>query len=1531
MEQDKKEKHLFLLMCAVTALIPIMYVTVRNGGFYHISDDFDNQMLPFLFNFRDAFENGLNTYMWNFDLGTPMLYAYGYYGIGSIFYYPVFLVSRKFLPYIIGVIFFLKYLTACYTAYFFIKRHTKTSFAAMAGAILYAFSGLQCTNLSFYCFHDITAVFPLMLAGCDGIIDEREPAKRCRKGIFFALAVFINCVTNYVFFIQSVVAVVIYFVFRVSWRHRETYLKAAGCILFGTLGVGLSGIIFIPSIRYIMDNERASAGLSEVMYLYDFKHILYILKGLLLPGDAMLDETCLMFHEWSSTNAFLPLVGILCVIAYILHNRDYLSRLTCFLVLISFIPAGNGAFLLFTIVYHRWWYFLVLIMALESVLVLENRQKYSFKVPALIETLLVAFLGISVCLVREDGESLLYHPVRFILEIVFTILSMLVTIAVMKIRDDRKYRATLFGGIILSSILTFIYAEKLYIDASPVSHDEFKNTYTASMQFPEIPDSYRYRNYTNTMIMFAAGKNVTGLGSYSSTTSSSVIEFDELFDHWDVSRRMNKNFIPGLPEFLGGRYLVMSENKVEERYPDAVLDKLPDPYLSFDVYGKEWNIYELEACPIGFEADKVISESELRTLPVEQRGIALLYAAVIPDELVNELGIDSATAEDVTRLIEEDKEHVEKNALFDNRAISSLVAQNTARSVKNFQKSSRGFSAGISLSDDGYVLFTIPYDEGWDVEIDGERADVYDSGGMMLIAVPKGEHEISATYHIPALFVAVAVSVISLIIILALFILTDGDRREKNKVMICALFAALFGIALVQYLDAGSHKAALNNTDVLISEVCAHNVHAAYDDNGEYGADYIEIYNPTNKTINLKGYGLSDDKRSLMKYVFGDISVEPGEAVIAWCSDNKDDVSKYSEGYVPVDVHGLGFKISNGEACLLTDPYGKILSYVPVPGDLSDDEVLAVSYSDLKTYTITYPSPYYVERRHTPRKNIVLSDPVFSADGGWFSKDIEVELTSKEGVIHYTLDGTDPDEESSVYDGPIKITDRSSEKNVYSAIDGISNDNRYLPDYEVDKGTVIKAICISDKGVSNVVTRTFFVGLDEDLYRDMPIISLTVSPEDFFDYYKGIYMIGNVYDRYTAKYDKDDRERDFSYYHANYAMEGRGWERRAQIEYFDENHNAAYDKSLGIRIHGGWSVALNQKSFNIYSRQEYDGQQYFGYDFLDNGYSYDSLCLRSGGGGEDLYVTKMRDVFHQSLLENRAVGTQKGVPCVLFLNGEYWGLYNIQERVSENYVSIHYGVDPENVAILKKSYGKYDTDEENSGFLAQYLDILKFTEENDLSDGENYEYIKKVIDVRSAADYYAAEIFLGNSDAYYNNVALWRCRKETDSEYGDGRWRWLLYDLDDTASLDEGMNTADVDSFLYGNWWTDTGPLVDDRLFASLIKNDEFKKLFVESMMDMINNNFRYEDVSGKLWEMAEKYRVQDIQSQARFRGEHELENYPDIEDYEPPFDDLDFGEAVGLIDGFYRERPEFIIKYMIDDLDSGGDVADLVDELKEG
>lgn len=464
--------------------------------------------------------------------------------------------------------------------------------------------------------------------------------------------------------------------------------------------------------------------------------------------------------------------------------------------------------------------------------------------------------------------------------------------------------------------------------------------------------------------------------------------------------------------------------------------------------------------------------------------------------------------------------------------------------------------------------------------------------------------------------------------------------------------------------------------------------------------------------------------------------------------------------------------------------------------------------------------------------------PKFSVQSGFYNDSFQLSLNTDIFCdIYYTLDCSNPTDKSLKYENTLTISDNSNNPNVISSFAEISALDVYFPNGLVDKCTVIRAIAIDEYGnTSDVVESIYFVGYNQKQgYSNLPIISLSMNFDDLFDYEKGIYTTGKIYDEddHTATYPEEIP--------ANYNQKGKEWERPASITYFDEEKNYEFTQNIGVRIHGGWSRAFNQKSFNLYARKEYSGSDTFEKSFF-GGESLKTCMLRSGGY-RDTYITKVRDSLNQDLSEDELFDTQRSYPCIVFLNGEYWGIYNLQERYSDNYINEHYGIKKKNVIIVKND----EIDEGNAEDIELFNQLRAFFETNTFDTEQKYLEAGNYINFEEFASYMAMQLYVGNIDWPGNNVRMWRSRTIGDKEKEDGKWHFMVYDTDDSSSILSYKCSASHDPFLNQAHWK-WGPL-DDRsilglMFTKLMKNIDFKNLFFAAIDRMGTQNFKSEKVN---------------------------------------------------------------------------------------
>lgn len=594
----------------------------------------------------------------------------------------------------------------------------------------------------------------------------------------------------------------------------------------------------------------------------------------------------------------------------------------------------------------------------------------------------------------------------------------------------------------------------------------------------------------------------------------------------------------------------------------------------------------------------------------------------------------------------------------------------------------------------------------------------------------------------------------------------------------------------------------------------------------------------------MTGYILSD---SSADWKFPKVTVPAKGYLIVWASD-KNKIAKDGQ------LHA-NFKLSaSGENITLKKPDGTIIDSVDIAA-LGDDQ----SYGRKSDGD----SMWVIFSKSTPNKpNVyssslqVIKEPLFSHNGGFYDKAFDLKLsTDQEGVkIYYTMDGSDPvpgAEGTYLYENGISIKSRVGEPNVLSMISNISNTpyrDWIEPKGEVFKCSTIKAVSIGESGSkSKIVTHTYFIEPNMKDRYDLPIISLVTDRANLFDNAKGIYV------------------------NDNYLKKSNVWERPVHIEFFEKDGTLAFSQNCGIRISGAYSRRYPQKSFRLYADHGDDSTNKFKYDIFpdlkkkSNGKDLDSfkrLILRNGGTDTNHTGVMFRDAMLQSLVSHLSLDTQAYRPSVVFLDGEFWGIYNIRERYDDEYFASHYNLDKNKVVILDVLENP-SVDEGDPGDEKAYTeDVINYLESHSILEQDVYDYIKTKIDIRNYIEYNVAEIFFGNFDWPGNNMSIWRYKTEDgkyhpDAPYGqDGRWRWLLKDVDcgfgflgKSVKFDTlDFATTDLpgqDTFSFAN------PLWATFLLKTLLQNPEFRNEFINCFADQLNTSFVPERVNQRIDECA--------------------------------------------------------------------------------
>jgi len=556
-------------------------------------------------------------------------------------------------------------------------------------------------------------------------------------------------------------------------------------------------------------------------------------------------------------------------------------------------------------------------------------------------------------------------------------------------------------------------------------------------------------------------------------------------------------------------------------------------------------------------------------------------------------------------------------------------------------------------------------------------------------------------------------------------------------------------------------------------------------------SDYAEIYNRGIFAEDLRSVGLSNKAGTPCKVLSSDTTVAAG-------------------GYTDIQIDPAIFvpKDDGRVTVCLAEEDGDLLDRVDVPGQSEEDLHHNWSYSRMADGTWKY-------QKATPSMaNITVQAPALSVAAGFYSNPFDLTITSEpRTVVHYTLDSRTPTAESTVYDGPIHIYDRSSDPNVYRAIPNVVLDWKNTKNDDTDpvaKCMVVRAVAVAPGGqTSDVVTASYFVGHDD--ITQFNIVSLVSEPDDLFGS-DGIYSTGQKYDDWYLNGQEGDAPA------ANF--EDRNRECETNLELFREG-SLYLQQDCGLKIQGHSARSGYVKRLGIYARMKYSGTRYFEKDLYDCKKTH-SVYLRPG----------FDNALDMTLPADRDLVTAKEIKTLVFLDGEFWYESFMQERYNRDYFQETYGLS--HVEYMRK-------------FLPDNL--KDFLSSHDLSKEKDYAQFEQLADVQSLIDCLCCNVYYANCDySETNNSFVWRSTVKTDDGYGDGRWRWGLWDLDlDTAygKSDWGLQDLkdyQVNSYQVMKSWSK--PLHDWESFKALKKSSQFCRQFTSTMMDLINTDFRPERVA---------------------------------------------------------------------------------------
>ena len=438
-----------------------------------------------------------------------------------------------------------------------------------------------------------------------------------------------------------------------------------------------------------------------------------------------------------------------------------------------------------------------------------------------------------------------------------------------------------------------------------------------------------------------------------------------------------------------------------------------------------------------------------------------------------------------------------------------------------------------------------------------------------------------------------------------------------------------------------------------------------------------------------------------------------------------------------------------------------------------------------------------------------LPELIFDQTGGFYPEPQRLELSAPGGRVYFTDDGTEPEARSAyLYRRPIRLRE----------------------------STVIKAFAVRDGKRGPTVAHTYFIDEPESTF---PTVSIAVPPGILFDPDRGIFVSGSEADSSQMQHS------------ANY------WTRREfpiHTEIFETDGSCVFRSRTGMRLFGGVSRTFPQKSLVLVARKRY-GEKKFDHPVWGEKGPKDAKFLVLRNSGSDFGKSHFRDAYMTSLVESWDLDKQASRPAHVYLNGRYWGVYNIREKVNRYFLREHNRIsDKDSVDLLEHRYVA------KRGNRKSYVEMLRWLRKTDLSNPIAYAQLRDRMDVDNFLDLQIAQIFFDNRDAG-GNIKFYRPHDP------DARWRWVLYDTDWGFGMhsETAYDNRSLRFFTQADGPQWPNPPWSTFLLRKLLENSEFRKDFALRFRDRMNTDFRTEHTLERLEVFVARYEAEMPRHQSRW------------------------------------------------------------------
>lgn len=413
----------------------------------------------------------------------------------------------------------------------------------------------------------------------------------------------------------------------------------------------------------------------------------------------------------------------------------------------------------------------------------------------------------------------------------------------------------------------------------------------------------------------------------------------------------------------------------------------------------------------------------------------------------------------------------------------------------------------------------------------------------------------------------------------------------------------------------------------------------------------------------------------------------------------------------------------------------------------------------------------------------------FSVEGGMYRHAQVVQLFCEGAEIFYTTDGSFPSRRSTPYRRPLLVKSTA----------------------------VVRAVAYHKDQQSPVAAHTYLIG---EPPTDIALVSLTTDPALLFDPETGLYVQGPDY---TGGINLGSK--------ANFLSHD---EITGNCEIFDPTGQTLFRSYCGLRLFGGMSRFFPQKSLTVVTRDRYGKKRIRKQLFEGGPDDLKFIVLRNSGS--DFGKTHFRDLLMTGLAAGLDLDMQAGRPAHVYINGHYWGVYNIREKINRYFIADHYPYDKDSIDLMEHRLTL------KRGSSVHYRKLLDYLQKHDLSVPANYAYVGSLMDISNFMDLQLAQIYFDNRDAG-GNIRYWR------PQTPDGKWRWILYDTDwgfglhDTAAW--RFNSLAFHTEPDGPNWPN--PPWSTFILRKLLENEEFRREFAARMAGYLNTCFSAEVAEARI------------------------------------------------------------------------------------